>query len=234
VKFRELLHLSESARDDQALERSVRETMEWIQSSVDGSGLTAYWPGGRGYVSLTAWVVQFLVEAQEAGFPVDRALREALERSLEQALRSDYSRFIDGESYAERTWALSALSSLSGAGRANEAYAAELARRTDTLNQESRTLQAHARSVGKAAAAETPTPAQALLLTTEDDEYGIDDDAEEQTDAEAIESASKVLPTPEAKARELLNELVSLAEQYRGAPDAKVLARASRRLALRP
>jgi hypothetical protein len=36
-----------------------------------------------------------------------------------------------GESYAERTWALSA------AGRANEAYAAELARRTDTLNQES-------------------------------------------------------------------------------------------------
>ena len=96
-----------------------------------------------------------------------------------------------------------------------------------------RTLQAHARSVGKAAAAETPTPAQAPLLTTEDDENGIDDDAEEQTDAEAIESASKVLPTPEAKARELLNELVSLAEQYRGAPDAKVLARASRRLALR-
>ena len=42
-----------------------------------------------------------------------------------------------GESYAERTWALSALSSLSGAGRANEAYAAELARRTDSLNQES-------------------------------------------------------------------------------------------------
>src|SRR3990172_5735614 len=73
-----------------------------------------------------------------------------------------------------------------------------------------RTLQAHARSVGKAAAAETPTPAQAPLLTTEDDENGIDDDAEEQTDAEAIESASKVLPTPEAKARELLNDLVSL------------------------
>lgn len=134
VKFRELLHLSESARDDQELERSVRETIEWIQSSVDAGGLTAYWPGGRGYVSLTAWVVQFLVEAQEAGFPVDRALREALERSLEQALRSDYSRFIDGESYAERTWALSALSA---AGRANESYAAELARRTDTLNQES-------------------------------------------------------------------------------------------------
>ncbi|HLE68232.1 MAG TPA: helicase-related protein [Vicinamibacteria bacterium] len=86
-----------------------------------------------------------------------------------------------------------------------------------------RTLQAHARSVGKAAA-QTTTPAQAPLLTIEDDEYGIDDDAQEQADAEAIESASKALPTPEAKARELLNELLSLAEQYRGAPDAKVLA----------
>ena len=41
-------------------------------------------------------------------------------------------------------------------------------------------------------------------------------------------------PRQRPKARELLNELVSLAEQYRGAPDAKVLARASRRLALRP
>ena len=39
-----------------------------------------------------------------------------------------------GESYAERTWALSALSA---AGRANEAYASELARPTDYLNQES-------------------------------------------------------------------------------------------------
>ena len=52
---------------------------------------------------------------------------------LQQALRSDYSRFIDGESYAERTWALSALSA---AGRANEAYAAELARRAQFLNLE--------------------------------------------------------------------------------------------------
>ncbi len=86
-----------------------------------------------------------------------------------------------------------------------------------------RTLQAHARSVGKATNPANTTTSQAVLLT-DDDEYGIDDDAQEQADAEAIENASKALPTPEAKARELLNELLSLAEQYRGAPDAKVLA----------
>jgi superfamily II DNA/RNA helicase len=84
-----------------------------------------------------------------------------------------------------------------------------------------RTLQAHARSVRKAEA--TPS-AEASLLTSEEDEYGIDDDAQEQADAEAIETISKALPTPDNQAKQLLQELLSLAEQYRGAPDAKVLA----------
>ena len=40
-------------------------------------GLVAYWPGADGYVSLTAWVVQFLIEAREAGFAVDEAVLDA-------------------------------------------------------------------------------------------------------------------------------------------------------------
>jgi len=112
----------------------VAQTLEWIPTAVDGNGLVAYWPGSTGYVSLTAWTVQFLVEAKAAGFRVDEKLLERLERSLEQALRSDYSRFIDGESFAERCWALLALAQ---AGRFNPAYAAELARKAQFLDLES-------------------------------------------------------------------------------------------------
>ncbi len=102
-KFRDLLGQADPGENDEALERGVRQTQEWIASVVDSNGLVAYWPGGGGYVSLTAWVLQFLVEAEEAGFPVDEELKGVFLRSLEQALRSDYSHFIDGESYAERT-----------------------------------------------------------------------------------------------------------------------------------
>ena len=58
--------------------------------AVDPDGLAAYWPGGGGTVSLTAWAVQFLVEAKEAGYPVDAALFDKLRaegRSFEEALR---------------------------------------------------------------------------------------------------------------------------------------------------
>ena len=49
-------------------------------------------------------------------------------------MRSDYSQFIDGESFAERVWALL---SLTRAGKYNSAYAAELARKAQYLNLES-------------------------------------------------------------------------------------------------
>ena len=100
---------------------------------MDDGGLVAYWPGSPGYVSLTAWAVQFLVEAKEAGYPVDQTLLDRMLRALEQALRSDYARFVDGESFSERTWALGALAA---AGKFNAAYAAELARQAQFLNLE--------------------------------------------------------------------------------------------------
>jgi alpha-2-macroglobulin len=129
-RFRELLH---QKGDDDRLRRSVADTLQWLPQVVDADGLAAYWPGSQGYVSLTAWTVQFLVEAKGAGFPVDDKLLGRLTRALEQSLRSDYGRFIDGEAFAERCWALAALTA---AGKPQPAYAAELARRAQFLDLE--------------------------------------------------------------------------------------------------
>lgn len=149
-KFRTLLRQSGS---DAEIARAVRSTLELIPTVVDPNGLTAYWPGGDGRVSLTAWVVQFMVEAKEAGFSVDQALLERLLRSLEQALRSDYSRFIDGEAFLERAWALAALAQ---AGRFDAAYAAELARKAQYLDLEgvAQVLQSFAQAKQGGAAAD--------------------------------------------------------------------------------
>ena len=129
-RFRDLLR---QEGNDERIRRAVNDTLQWIPQTVDANGLVAYWPGSRGYVSLTAWVVQFLVEAKAAGFPVDGVLLDRLTRALQQSLRSDYGRFIDGEAFTERAWALAALSA---AGKGDPAYAAELARRTQFLDLE--------------------------------------------------------------------------------------------------
>ena len=134
ASFRTTLHMDLSDSD---FKQAVNESLEWIPTVIDDSGLVAYWPGSRGYISLTSWTLEFLAEARDAGFAVDQGLVDDLVRVLEQALRSDYSRFIDGESYAERCWALYALTR---AGRFNPAYAAELARRARYLDLESSAL----------------------------------------------------------------------------------------------
>jgi uncharacterized protein YfaS (alpha-2-macroglobulin family) len=128
--FRAVLHQRGS---DEELDRAVRQTLEWLPGVVDRGGLAAYWPGSPGYVSLTAWVVQFLVEAKDAGYQVDPALLDTLTATLERTLRSDYSRFISGEAFAERCWALVALAQ---AGKFDPAYAAELARKAQFLDLE--------------------------------------------------------------------------------------------------
>jgi uncharacterized protein YfaS (alpha-2-macroglobulin family) len=141
-KFRGLL---QQEGNDERTRRAVEDTLQWIPQTVDPGGLVAYWPGARGYVSLTAWVVQFMVEAKGAGFRVDDALLDRLTRSLQQSLRSDYGRFIDGEAYAERAWALAALAA---AGKADPAYTAELSRRAQYLDVEgaAQVLQAFAKA----------------------------------------------------------------------------------------
>jgi uncharacterized protein YfaS (alpha-2-macroglobulin family) len=139
---------------DARLRKDVAETLEWIGRAVDPQGLVAYWPGGTGYVSLTAWSLQFMVEAKAAGYTVDTKVWDTVSRSLAQSLRTDYGHFIDGEAFAERSWALAALTA---AGQAQPAYAAELARKSEYLDLEgvSEVLQAFAqgRRPAKAAAA---------------------------------------------------------------------------------
>jgi uncharacterized protein YfaS (alpha-2-macroglobulin family) len=133
VAFRKFRALLQQADTDAELQRAVKDTSDWIANAVDSNGLVAYWPGSDGYVSLTAWSVQFLVEAKGAGFPVDEKLLARLTGGLERALRSDYGRFIDGEAFVERAWALAALAQ---AGQWNAAYGAELARKAEMLDLE--------------------------------------------------------------------------------------------------
>ena len=119
--------------DSSEIKQIVGRVLAWIPGVIQPNGLVAYWPGSKGYVILTAWTVQFMAEAKDAGYPVDAKMMGQLEDSLERALRSDSSDFIDGAAFSERCWALMALAR---AGRFNAAYAAELARRARYLNLE--------------------------------------------------------------------------------------------------
>ncbi|MBI2215046.1 MAG: alpha-2-macroglobulin [Acidobacteria bacterium] len=130
-RFRDLL---KQEGGEARMDRAVNDALAWIPTTVDRHGLVAYWPGGEGRVSLTAWTVQFLLEAKSAGYAVDEKLLARLVSTLKQALRSDYGRFIDGESFAERSWALVALTQ---AGQPDTAYAAELQRKAQYLDTES-------------------------------------------------------------------------------------------------
>jgi hypothetical protein len=123
------------------LDRDVAETMDYIAKATSENGLVSFWPGSRPYVFLTAWSVQFLVEAREAGYTVKADQLDKLTAALKQSLRSDYSDFISGTEYAERIWALTALAE---AGQIDNAYAAELANRSQFLDLESLAEVTHA------------------------------------------------------------------------------------------
>jgi len=130
-RFHDVLNQSQSNAD---IKKVVNDSLAWVSEVVDDNGLAAYWPGSQGYVSLTSWVVQFMVEAREAGYAINEEVLERLISSLKQALRSDYKHFITGEAYTERSMALWALAA---SGRIDAGYAAELARKADYLNLES-------------------------------------------------------------------------------------------------
>jgi len=119
--LREPLGLSSGGLVDEA----VADALGWLPAVLDAHELVGSWPGGQGQVVLTADALLFLVEAREAGYPVDSRLEAALERSLTSALRSDYRYFLDGSSWYERSRSLHALAS---AGQFDAAYFSELAR----------------------------------------------------------------------------------------------------------
>jgi hypothetical protein len=118
---------------EERLDRAVTDTLAWVPEALTGDGLVAFWPGAEGSVTLTAWVASFLSEARAAGYSVDGELIDTVLDSLEQTLRSDDRRLVDGQAWAERTWALAALTA---AGRPSPAYASELARRSEMLDLE--------------------------------------------------------------------------------------------------
>ena len=120
----------------------VRETLDYLPKTLKADGLYAFWPGGRGQVHLTAYVVEFLVEAKKSGYAFDAKLLDHSVSALKEALRSDYSQFIDGYAFTERTEALLALSK---AGQFDAAYGSELAKkaRFSSLYAETRILQAY-------------------------------------------------------------------------------------------
>ncbi len=138
--------------DEERATRAFGAAQQAIADAIDPGGLVAFWPGSPGYVSLTAWSVDFLVEAKDAGFAADAKLLDRLLTSLEKALRSDYARFVGSESFLERTWALSALAH---AGHFDAAYAAELARKPQFLRLEGKAEVLLAFSRSKEAKSET-------------------------------------------------------------------------------
>lgn len=108
----------------------VRSTIAAIDRAIDPDGLVAFWPRARGNVSLTAWSYRFLIAAEKAGEPVDKKLKDRLASVLKLALRSDYSRLLNGEEVRERVEALTALAE---GGKLDEAYVAELSRRAGSM-----------------------------------------------------------------------------------------------------
>lgn len=117
-----------------ALHKRVQKVMKAIDNRIASNNLVAYWPGSRGYVSLTAWAVDFMSEAKAAELPINEATYASLIRGLKNSLRSDYTFYVSGASYAERVWALQALAR---AGHVDRGYAEELARKAQFLNLES-------------------------------------------------------------------------------------------------
>ncbi len=115
-------------------DKIVADTLAWIEQVISDNGLMSYWPGAKGYVSLTAWSTMFMLEARKAGYPINEELLDQSLRALRQSMRSDYSYYIDGAAFEERSWALTALAM---AGETVDSYAAELARKSEFLNLES-------------------------------------------------------------------------------------------------
>ncbi|MBN1524599.1 MAG: hypothetical protein JW904_08955 [Spirochaetales bacterium] len=85
------------------------DLMAYLETTLTESGLYSFWPGSTGYVSLTSYVVEFLVAARDSGLTVPAKLLDRPIQALRRALRSDYNYFVSGQSFRERVEALSAL-----------------------------------------------------------------------------------------------------------------------------
>ena len=115
----------------EAVNLSIRENFTYLESVLNPNGLYSYWPGSDSYVSLTAYVVEFLLMAKAQGYEFDETLLDRGLDALRASLRSDYTNFIDGRSYVERAEAFHALAM---AGDFEDAYAHDLLARALTMD----------------------------------------------------------------------------------------------------
>jgi uncharacterized protein YfaS (alpha-2-macroglobulin family) len=105
------------------MKNMMEETFTFLESCLKPNGLYSFWPGSQGYVSLTAYVVEFLLEAKNQGYTFKPQLLERGIAALKESLRTDYRYFISGYSFVERA---EALTTLGKAGYFDEAYAHDL------------------------------------------------------------------------------------------------------------
>ena len=101
-----------------------------VRQATDEDGLVAFWPRTKGSVWLTAASYRMLVAADRAGQPVDKPMLERMAKVLTASLRSDYPHLDSAASLFER---VAALTALADGGTLSRDYAAELARRAQTL-----------------------------------------------------------------------------------------------------
>jgi len=125
VAFKSFARMLAAAKFEKRIDGDVHNTVLAIGQAVDADGLVGFWPHSKGNVSLTAWAYSFLVAADKAGEPTDKALTDRLASVLKLSLRSDYPHLLSGDEVRERVEALTALAE---GGGLDPAYMAELAR----------------------------------------------------------------------------------------------------------
>jgi uncharacterized protein YfaS (alpha-2-macroglobulin family) len=114
-----------------SMKKMMKETFTFLESCLKPNGLYSFWPGSQGYVNLTAYVVEFLLEAKNQGYTYKKHLLERGIAALKESLRTDYRFFISGHSFVERAEALTALGK---AGYFDDAYAHDLMARAMNMD----------------------------------------------------------------------------------------------------
>ncbi len=87
-----------------------------------------------------------------------------------------------------------------------------------------RTLKKHAERIEDGTAKVRAPTTLPLRVREDDDELGVDDETLDAADEDAVAAATDALQPPAERARELLAQMLRLAQQHQRTPDGKVLA----------